>query len=106
MNIEIPKSLINISSSALNNSNNNLIIYCEQNSIAETFAKNNNYSMYDEIVLFFNFCRQIQLLKELPTKYKYVLNTVRSSLKDIPTNVSSKVNESIYNLISSMTSLY
>lgn len=35
--------------------------------------KNNDYSMYDEIVLFFNFCRQIQLLKELPTNYKYVL---------------------------------
>lgn len=35
--------------------------------------KNNDYSMYDEIVLFFNFCRQVQLLKELPTKYKYVL---------------------------------
>ena len=50
VNIEIPKSLINISSSALNNSNNNLIIYCEQNSIAETFAKNNNYSiMYTDV---------------------------------------------------------
>ena len=35
--------------------------------------QNNDYSMYDEIVLFFNFCRQVQLLKELPTKYKYVL---------------------------------
>ena len=35
--------------------------------------KNNDYSMYDEIVLFFNFCRQIQLLKELPANYKYVL---------------------------------
>lgn len=35
--------------------------------------KTNDYSMYDEIVLFFNFCRQVQLLKELPTKYKYVL---------------------------------
>lgn len=35
--------------------------------------KNNDYSMYDEIVLFFNFCRQIQLLKELPSKYNYVL---------------------------------
>lgn len=35
--------------------------------------KNNDYSMYDEIVLFFNFCRQIQLLKELPKEYKYVL---------------------------------
>ena len=30
-------------------------------------------AMADEIVLFFNFCRQIHLLKELPTKYKYVL---------------------------------
>ena len=35
--------------------------------------KTNDYSMYDEIVLFFNFCRQVQLLKELPTEYKYVL---------------------------------
>lgn len=35
--------------------------------------KNNDYSMYDEIVLFFNFCRQIQLLEELPKKYNYVL---------------------------------
>lgn len=35
--------------------------------------KNNDYSMYDEIVLFFNFCRQVQLLKELPKEYKYVL---------------------------------
>lgn len=35
--------------------------------------KDNDYSMYDEIVLFFNFCRQVQLLKELPTRYKYVL---------------------------------
>lgn len=35
--------------------------------------KNNDYSMYDEIVLFFNFCRQIQLLKELPKEYNYVL---------------------------------
>lgn len=50
INVEIPKSLINISSSALNNSNANLIIYCEQNSIAETFAKNNNYSiMYTDV---------------------------------------------------------
>lgn len=49
----------------------------------------------------------LSLIKpQYSTKYKYVLNTVRSSLKDIPTNVSSKVNESIYNLISSMTSLY
>lgn len=39
-------------------------------------------------------------------KYQYILNSVTSSLKDIPSNVSSKVNESIYNLISSMTSLY
>lgn len=35
--------------------------------------QNNDYSMYDEIVLFFNFCRQVYLLKELPSKYKYVL---------------------------------
>lgn len=35
--------------------------------------QNNDYSMYDEIVLFFNFCRQLQQVKELPSKYKYTL---------------------------------
>ena len=41
--------------------------------ISSDDINNNDYSMYDEIVLFFNFCRQLHLLKELPTKYKYVI---------------------------------
>lgn len=32
---------------------------------------NLDLSMYDEIVLWFNYCRQLQLVKELPTKYNY-----------------------------------
>lgn len=35
--------------------------------------QNNDYSMYDEIVLFFSFCRQLHKIQELPSQYKYVL---------------------------------
>lgn len=34
---------------------------------------NNDLSMYDGIVLYFNFCRQIQELEKLPKEYKYTL---------------------------------
>lgn len=37
------------------------------------YIKSNDLSMYDEIVLFFNFARQQHLLAELPDEYKYVL---------------------------------
>lgn len=48
--IKIPKSLINIADSAFENSNKNLVIYCEQNSVAEKFAKDNNFTlMYTDV---------------------------------------------------------
>lgn len=39
-------------------------------------------------------------------KYKALISTVTSAFTDIPTTVKSTVQENIYNLISSMTSLY
>lgn len=48
--VKIPKSLINIADSAFENSNKSLVIYCEQNSVAEKFAKDNNFTlMYTDV---------------------------------------------------------
>lgn len=35
--------------------------------------KNNNFDMYDKIVLPFRYCRQLQLFKELPAQNKYII---------------------------------
>ena len=67
------------------------------------FAFVNNSSLLEFLA---TNCGLSLIKPQYRTKYKYILNSVKSSLTDIPSNVSSKVNESIYNLISSMTSLY
>lgn len=39
-------------------------------------------------------------------KFNFIVNAVKSTFTDIPQNISSSVNESIYNMISSFTNLY
>ncbi|WP_373897907.1 hypothetical protein ACER0A_010265 [Haloimpatiens sp. FM7315] len=54
------------------NSNYNVVASITKIISAEDLWKN-DYSMYDKIVLYFPFNRAIDRIKELPSKYKYVI---------------------------------